>query len=496
MTTRPASRPGGSEHLNLLQSFASAHGAKPTTPLLSSSKVITGQKQTNSTQQSMIQAFSKLGMEDGTGSNGNTEERYSVYDDDESWPRKLNTEERQMAGELFDAVEVGALERTEEILKEVPPLANVIRLSQNSDFPLYLAAGMGDIRMVQLLVAHDCSVHARTVHGHTALHAAALFGHPNIVQYLLGCGLEVNAVNSEGFPLIEEVLEDIEYDLDESEQMNISDPSKLECTAMILLENGAHIADPEIYADKFCDEYKDVADPRLQKLLLKQLDRFMEEEEARATFDDDNDDDDVLMDKTKLDLNFKQDEDGGIIDSLSDGGGKYGDSGDDDDNERQEGGQKMTIKTPESKKGPSPRRGKSTRLRRRKYSKSSSNDTMDDVKNSTIQAPTPPNKMGRKGGRPTPKSGGRPAPPPRKGKASNVQTPTPVKSYTSKINDDSNNNSSTKKQQRSNKKKSNNNGNDSDSSLEISWSEQLKQDEERAKRKAEGKNANVKLPQI
>ena len=91
-------------------------------------------------------------------------------------------------------------------------------------------------------------------------------------------------------------------------------------TNLILLENGAHIADPEIYADKFCDEYKDVADPRLQKLLLKQLDRFMEEEEARATFDDDNDDDDVLMDKTKLDLNFKQDEDGGIIDSLSDVG--------------------------------------------------------------------------------------------------------------------------------------------------------------------------------
>ena len=34
--------------------------------------------------------------------------------------------------------------------------------------------------MVQLLVAHECSVHARTVHGHTALHAAALFGHPNL----------------------------------------------------------------------------------------------------------------------------------------------------------------------------------------------------------------------------------------------------------------------------------------------------------------------------
>ena len=59
------------------------------------------------------------------------------------------------------------------------------------------------------------------------------------------------------FPLIEEVLEDIEYDLDESEQMNISDPSKLECTAMILLENGAHIADPEYMQINFVC-YKDV----------------------------------------------------------------------------------------------------------------------------------------------------------------------------------------------------------------------------------------------
>ena len=62
MATRPASRPGRSEHLNLLQSFASAHGAKPTTPLLSSSKLTAGQKQQmNGNKQSMIQAFSKLG---------------------------------------------------------------------------------------------------------------------------------------------------------------------------------------------------------------------------------------------------------------------------------------------------------------------------------------------------------------------------------------------------------------------------------------------------
>ena len=481
MASRPASRPGRSEHLNLLQSFASAHGAKPTTPLLSSSKVSSADKK--QAQQSMIQAFSQLGMEDATASSS-SKERYSVYDDDESWPRKLSTEERKLAGELFDAVEVGALERTEEILKEVPPLANVIRLSQNSDFPLYLAAGMGDIRMVQLLVAHDCSVHARTVHGHTALHAAALFGHPNVVQYLLGCGLEVNALNSEGFPLIEEVLEDIEYDLDESEQMNISDPTTLECTAMILLENGAHISDPEIYADKFCDEYKDVSDPRLQKLLLKQLDRFMEEEEARATYDAS----DTGFEDDQLDMK-ERDEDQ-VIDSLSENGVES--SGDDDIKEKD--ASLKSIRTPESKKEPSPRRGKSTRLRRRKYSKSSSNDLDANNTTSPIQAPTPPSKSGRRSGRPTPKSGGKPAPPPRRKVSKLATTPqTSADSYSTKMSDEAS--SSSKK---SGKGSGNNNGNDSDSSLEISWSEQLKQDEERAKREAEAKSksSNVKLPHI
>ena len=86
MASRPASRPGRSEHLNLLQSFASAHGAKPTTPLLSSSKVSSADKK--QAQQSMIQAFSQLGMEDATASSS-SKERYSVYDDDESWPEAV-----------------------------------------------------------------------------------------------------------------------------------------------------------------------------------------------------------------------------------------------------------------------------------------------------------------------------------------------------------------------------------------------------------------------
>ena len=345
---RPASRPGRSEHLNLLQQFANAHGAKSTTGELSSSV---------SAMNAAVLREELIGkvIDEDDG-----EERYSVYDDDESWPRKLSTEEWDRAGELFDAVEVGDLEKTEEIMKQFPALANVIRLSQGSDFPLYLAAGMGDLGMVQLLVAHNCSVHARTVHGHTALHAAALFGHPNIVSYLLGCGLEVNAVNTEGFPLVEEVLEDIEYDTDESEIAPSADPKLLECAAIVLLENGAHLADPEIYADKFCDEYKDVADHRLQKLLLAQLDRFMEEEETKAKLADDR-------------LHSS---------------GMY--ASDDSDGENDAEGKEPQV-TPV--KEPSPARGKTTRLRRRQYSEGTPKQVSPMA--SPGLAPTPPVRKGK-----------------------------------------------------------------------------------------------------
>ena len=80
----------------------------------------------------------------------------------------------------------------------------------------------------------------------------------------------------------------------------------------------------------------------------------------------------------------------------------------------------------------------------------------------------------------------------RRNKPTNIKTPNRIDSYGSKANEDNVDDiNSTKKKMRKNQ--SSNNGNESDSSLEISWSEQLKQDEERAKREAESK---VKLPQI
>jgi len=129
----------------------------------------------------------------------------------------------------------------------------------------------------------------------------------------------------------------------------------------VLLENGAHLADHEIYADKFCDEYKDVADHRLQKQLLAQLDRFMEEEENKAKLADDR-------------LHSS---------------GMY--ASDDSDGENDAGGKEPQEVTPV--KEPSPARGKTTRLRRRQYSEGTPKQVSPMA--SPGLAPTPPVRKGK-----------------------------------------------------------------------------------------------------
>ena len=92
---------------------------------------------------------------------------------------------------------------------KMPDTASTI----NIDFPLYVAAGMGDLKTVKLLIEGGCNYAARTNFGHTALHAAALFGTPKVVHWLIGspCYMDVNCMNRDGQSLIEEILEDVTY---------------------------------------------------------------------------------------------------------------------------------------------------------------------------------------------------------------------------------------------------------------------------------------------
>jgi hypothetical protein len=211
------------------------------------------------------------------------EEIYSVYDDDEAWPRRLKDKEVEMANSFFDAVECGEVDIVEELLEEFPQLVNVTRQKQGGDFALYIAAGMGDLAMAEALMKPNRStpvqVHARTVHGHSALSAAALFGHPSVVESLIACGLDVNSKNVEGLRLVDEVLDDIDYSLvgdDSGDELELSqsvtrsgggsDPLLLEKAGILLLRAGAHMSNSNVYAfhDKFCGAWGDVTDDELQ----------------------------------------------------------------------------------------------------------------------------------------------------------------------------------------------------------------------------------------
>ena len=232
------------------------------------------------------------------------EEIYSVYDDDEAWPRRLQENEVEMADSFFDAVECGECDVVEELLGKFPQLVNVTRQKQGNDFALYIAAGMGDLEMADTIMKPNRStpvqVHARTVHGHTALSAAALFGHPSVVESLIACGLDVNSKNVEGLRLVDEVLDDIDYSLvgDDSDEDDLelsqsvtrsgggSDPLLLEKAAVLLLRGGATMSSSNVYAfhDKFCGAWGDVTDDELQQAIERacQLATQMELEQERT----------------------------------------------------------------------------------------------------------------------------------------------------------------------------------------------------------------------
>ena len=180
---------------------------------------------------------------------------------------------------------------------------------------------MGDLEMTRTILTAGSGppvqVHARTVHGHTALSAAALFGHPDVVELLMSCGLDVNSKNVEGLILVDEVLDDIDYSLvgdgkDSDDSTNTagkdgvggknddehaslessmasvahggSDPLLLEKAAILLLRGGAELSMSNCFAfhEKFCGAWADVTDEELQDYIEEACERA-EEAELKKT---------------------------------------------------------------------------------------------------------------------------------------------------------------------------------------------------------------------
>jgi ankyrin repeat protein len=103
---------------------------------------------------------------------------------------------RGAAMTIFDACAAGELERAERLLDDDP--ACIHGFSSDGWTPLHLAAFFGHVKIVELLLARDADVTARSKNsnGNTPLHAALVGNHKFVAGLLLGAGADVNAVDA------------------------------------------------------------------------------------------------------------------------------------------------------------------------------------------------------------------------------------------------------------------------------------------------------------
>jgi ankyrin repeat protein len=119
--------------------------------------------------------------------------------------------------EIFDAIEAGDLDRVRELVAADPDTALArdeeglsavmqaryhghseivdLILTLDPELNVFEAAAVGDAERVRILIGGDTDVaRSWSPDGFTPLHFACFFGHPNIAEFLLERGAEVNAV--------------------------------------------------------------------------------------------------------------------------------------------------------------------------------------------------------------------------------------------------------------------------------------------------------------
>jgi len=106
---------------------------------------------------------------------------------------------RGAAMTLHEACAAGELERAERLIADDASAINAY--SPDGWTPLHLAAFFGHAKLIELLLAHDADVAARSrnSNGNTALHAALAGNHKLVAGLLMGAGADVNAVDAAGW---------------------------------------------------------------------------------------------------------------------------------------------------------------------------------------------------------------------------------------------------------------------------------------------------------
>jgi ankyrin repeat protein len=99
---------------------------------------------------------------------------------------------------LFEACAAGEYDRAERLVESG---ADVNAFSQDGWTPLHLAAFFGHPKLVELLLGRSADVAARSrnANGNTPLHAALAANRTLVVGLLVGAGADVNAVDAAGW---------------------------------------------------------------------------------------------------------------------------------------------------------------------------------------------------------------------------------------------------------------------------------------------------------
>lgn len=107
--------------------------------------------------------------------------------------------ERGAPVSLFEAAAIGDVRRVRQMLDDQPEL--VLSFSHDGWTPLHLAAHFGHPAVVDLLIGRRADVNARSRNAlaNTPLHAALAGGHLNTARRLLEHGTDANAVEAGGF---------------------------------------------------------------------------------------------------------------------------------------------------------------------------------------------------------------------------------------------------------------------------------------------------------
>jgi ankyrin repeat protein len=96
------------------------------------------------------------------------------------------------------------LDLAEQLIAKSLPFNAKVRFA-NGSTPLHAAAGSGNKRVAQLLLARGANIHAKNNEGDTPLHSARS---KEVAELLIAKGANVNAKNNEGFTPVDSIFED------------------------------------------------------------------------------------------------------------------------------------------------------------------------------------------------------------------------------------------------------------------------------------------------